>query len=284
MNKMKKENKLNFDILQEQLSNLEDDSRVVDNPMLYDSAIRNHLYYNEMLDSILRYSTKELNNNIFEIGFGTGTLTERLLNHDYLSFYAIEPEKRLYDYGFDKLFSLIENSGSTHKLYNTFFLNTDFLSFPEKTFSGVDENVYKFINNYFDIVTSSFVDHHIPEKDRENYYSRIFNLLKPGGSYVSGEEFIRSAENPFERELNLKEYHEHIIQDALNKGYEDTALLESIALNNGIKGTDELKTDPQTYHGYLTKAGFEVEAFLKIGPNGMDLSGVYVIKANKPGV
>lgn len=233
---------------------------VVDDPATYDQAIRKHPFYKEMTDLIVAMIKNHADSNrkILEIGAGTGTLTEKVIKISYSQYSVIEPEKDAFSYLKNKFSKL---RGSRHKL-----VNKDFLAIRgTKT---------------FDIIFSSFVDHHISFKKKPVYYKKIFNLLKPKGIYIAGEELIRDFVGEGERKKALKEYHGYIIQEVIQRGDFDMAEIELRALRNGLDKFDEYKTSLTHYIQTISATGFRIRKCQELGSKKSG-GGIYVVVAAK---
>lgn len=232
--------------------------KVVHDPAKYDRAIVNHPFYKEMVSEIIKIiksHTGNGNKNILEIGMGPGTLTESLLKLDLESFVGIEPEKEDYDY--------VKRKFSRADKKKIHFENVDMWDFSAK--------------KKFDIITTSFVDHHIPPDKKVNYYKKILSMLSPNGIYIAGEEPIGSYSNEDERILKLFKYHGYIIKTCIEQGFFEMAEIETRALKNGVEGWDEFKISSSEYHSILKKAGMKVKRFEKLGPSELEEAGIYVI-------
>lgn len=230
---------------------------VIRNPRDYDRAIWTHPFYKEMLTQIIdfgrAYSPKR--KRVLEIGAGTGTLTEKAvlcLNAD--KYIAIEPEEKAFRFLKDKLGSI-------------------------KNLELVNERIENFLGEKFDLVISSFADHHIPYEKKEGYYRTIFSILRPRHVYVSGEELLQNFENEKERTRVLKNYHGWVIRKCLEENHSLMAMIEAQALKNGIEKFDEHKTSLKKYLELMRSAGFEIIEKRKIGPDDSVLknSGIYVV-------
>lgn len=233
---------------------------VMDNPEKYDRAITAHPFYKEMVDSILNFASKfaVLDSKILEIGIGTGTLTEKLTPKLKFSKYVgIEPDKKCFDFYVKKFAG---KSGIV-------FLNEDV--------DSVKEN--------FDLIVSTFTEHHIPYEKKLDYFRKISKLLPKNGVYIAGEEFIGDFKNESERKSSLREYHGYIIEECSKRGFKKMAEIETLALENGLKKFDEFKTSLTKFLNTLKLSNLDVVEIKKIGPsnNILENSGIYVVLARK---
>ena len=239
------------------LENIPSGVSVLHRPQDYDRAIRVHPFYNEMAAKIIDFGNRYHpgRKKILEIGPFTGTLTERTIFCLNPKKYVVaEPEEEAFRFLKEKL-GYIEN------------------------LELVNEDLENLSGEKFDLVISSFVDHHIPYEQKEDYYRKINSLLHPGEVYVSGEEFIRDFENEKQKVNALKEYHGWIIQKCIEGNHFLMAEIEAHALKNGIENFDEYKTSLEKYLEYLKAADFEICEKEKIGPDDSVLknSGIYVV-------
>jgi len=230
--------------------------KVVNDPEKYDSAIVNHPFYKEMIKKVITTIKKHNSSpSILEIGMGTGTLTEHLLKLNFTEFEGIEPEKE--DYEFVKLkFKDFDKKKIAFKNIDLWNLKTD---------------------KKFDIITSSFVDHHIPPEKKLDYYKLILSLLKKDGLYIAGEEPISDYSNNDERIIKLFKYHGYIIKTCIENAHFDMAEIETRALKNGIEQWDEFKISVPKYKKILLDAKMNIIEFKKLGPDELSEAGVYVI-------
>lgn len=247
--------KFSFD-LTKTIENMKKNIKVVHDPAKYDRAIVNHPFYKEMVAEIIKTIKKHNSDpRILEIGMGPGTLTEHILKIDFKDFVGLEPEKEDFDYVKKKFFNIKKNKIN--------FKNEDLWTFSS------DEK--------FDIITTSFVDHHIPMDKKIKYYKKILDLLKPDGIYIAGEEPIGSYTNEDERILKLFQYHGNIIKTCIEEGFFEMAEIETRALKNGIECWDEFKIGSVMYKEILLESGMKVIRFDKLGPEELPEAGVYVV-------
>jgi len=244
--------------LEKLLENIPAGISVIRNPRDYDRAIRTHPFYKEMLTQIIdfgrAYSPKR--KRVLEIGAGTGTLTERAVFGvgQFDKYIAIEPDEGAFRF-------LKEKMGDTPKL------------------ELVNDRIENLAGEKFDLIISSFVDHHIPYEKKKEYYRKIHSLLHPEKAYVSGEEFVQDFKNEKERTDALKKYHGWVIRKCLEENHLLMAMIEAQALKNGIEKFDEYKTSLKKYLERMRSAGFEITEKRKIGPDDSVLknSGIYVV-------
>ncbi len=66
------------------------------------------------------------------------------------------------------------------------------------SYIAADYTTYQFTETY-DIVLSSLSIHHLTHEAKEKLYSSIFEILRPGGSFVNGDQFLGSTEESEKR-------------------------------------------------------------------------------------
>jgi len=238
------------------IENMKKNVKVVHDPEKYDKAIVVHPFYKEMIETIIK--TIKLNSkkpHILEIGMGTGTLTEHLINLEYKRLIGLEPERIDYEFVCKKFIKT--------KKPNVQFKNCDLWGFKPE--------------DKFDIIVSSFVDHHIPTDKKVKYYEKILDLLEINGIYLAGEELISDYSTDDERIIQLFKYHGYIIKTCIENSDFDMAEIETRALKNGIERWDEFKISSNKYKETLNEAKMNILRFDKLGPKELKNAGIYVI-------
>ena len=229
----------------------------------YDKHEENHAYYREMMDRMLEIFSSHFRlqsppYRVLEFGAGTGIFTSWLANQSSIGeIVAIEIDWHCYkklEYKFRNQKERIKAFHEDSRTYN-----------PE---------------GKFDCIFSSFADHHIRERDKEQYFQNVKRNLKTGGLVIVGDEFLRThnSSNEDERTAALEAYHHHIIKKAEEAGDEILVKLESLALESGIKKTGDFKVSCERYEQLLQQAGFKIEGKERIGPQegSEKIGGVYV--------
>ncbi len=128
--------------------------------------------YYDVLESVLR----ELGDNItgkriLDVGFGTGTLTNRLLK-DGAQVYGID-------------FSSSMVNIARKKMPEGIFEQYDFsVGFPE-SFSGAE----------FDNIISTYAIHHVPDEDKCRLFSDWMNILSESGRIIVGDICFESTQD-----------------------------------------------------------------------------------------
>ncbi len=102
----------------------------------------------------------------------------------------------------------------------------------------------------FDIILMQGVMHHVHGDDRAKFLQRSFELLKPDGILIIGDEFIKDYETEDERILNVAKFYLHIIDEARKGGFIELAEEEAKNLvDDCFSGTK--------YAGCATQKTFE---------------------------
>ena len=123
----------------------------------------------------------------------------------------------------------------------------------------VDDYVHHNFVQTYDAVVSSLSIHHLEDKEKMNFYTKIYGILNRGGIFVNGDQFIsRSASN------------EDKIQQKWIAGIENSGLTQK----EKEQAFELMKMDkPATIENnikWLEEAGFiDVELMYKYGPFGV---------------
>lgn len=248
--------------------------RVVSDLPRYDRAIRLHPGYDEMTASMVDAVTSVITGkkrilNVLELGPGTGTFTERLIEglrpHGIkLRLTFVEPDEQAAAFTSEKVKAL--NAGNVELNRESY---ADLLDLDK---------------GKFDVIVGSFAFHHISDKNKLASLERMRRLLGSGGLAVFGEEFVKHYENALERRHALAEYHAHVInrmlelgQSPSSNGERDMALIETLALVNGLENFDEAKISLSEFKALAEKAGFSVARQTKFFPSDSLERGVYTV-------
>lgn len=176
-------------------------------PELYINALQGHQYISQADQCMENIAEKYRKNDklstlckILDLGCGPGRLTYRFL------------EKNTHVVGIDISESFISYARQNHPagkqdLGSLEFRLSDFTS---------DGTLFNEDGTY-NIIVMQGVMHHIHGEDRTQFFKRSFDLLKPDGIMIIGDEFIKDYETEDERILNVAKFHLHIIDEA-NKG------------------------------------------------------------------
>lgn len=245
-------------------------------PKDYDEHEELHAYFIEMMEFMLRQIVGQRTERgasgrfrVLELGAGTGHFTRRLASVKDVDIVAVEIDAQCFELLHRKAKSLthvLDANGSSIHLFNE------------------DSCAYDPVGR-FDVVCSTFADHHIKPHDKSRYFQNIKDNLKPGGIFLAGDEFLPEYElSDLEaRRGALRLYHGHIIDIARKQGHEVLAGLEAKALDSGIREIGDFKLSCSSYESKVSEAGFSFNK-VKIGPvDRDDLGGVYVYEMRARG-
>lgn len=228
----------------------------------YDAHEEKHAYFREMLEKMIDLLPLAGKSplRILEMGAGTGILTKRLAALPSVGeVFAIEYDWACYHHLRDNM----------------------------RRFQGKVITEYKDSRTFdppgkFDVIVSSFADHHIRPGDKRRYFENVIRNLKTGALYIVGDEFLREHDpaNETERVAALHAWHDHVIELAEKDNERILAELERESLISGIERKGDFKLPCSIYESMLRKAGFAFEKFL-IGPQDIsDIGGIYVYRAS----
>jgi len=153
-------------------------------------------FYTCIVDSIA-YSTKH--SHILDIGAGTGLLTS-FIYHVY--------------------------SGSHYTLID---ISEEMINQAKKRFTGLgnfdyiiaDYSNYKF-NKKFDVVVSALSIHHIENKEKEELFQKIFDILESGGIFINGDQFLSrspSIEESIQNKWKLRIFNSGLSKKEIDGAY-----------------------------------------------------------------
>jgi SAM-dependent methyltransferase len=145
--------------------------------------------------------------HIIDVGCGPGRLTHKIgkLGPEYFT------------YGLDISESFIKFAKDNKPFGNQgHFLCEDFTNPPSNSFLPTGE-----------IILMQGVLHHVHGEDRAKFLQRSFDLLKPGGILIIGDEFVKDYESEEERILNVAKFYLHIIDEARKGGLDELAKEEA---------------------------------------------------------
>ncbi|MDP1884457.1 MAG: class I SAM-dependent methyltransferase [Candidatus Moranbacteria bacterium] len=156
---------------------------------IYDQVVLKMLpFYSEMHADMTEQIAKEKTENlkILELGFGTGTLTYRIMN-EYPNAEVL---------GVDNHEENIAKA--TEKLKD--FLHFKSLKADFKSFE-TDE--------LFDAVVSALSIHHLSDQEKQDYFKFIFEKLKAGGRFIIGD-LVKSSDE--------EEWHKYLVDTMGEEG------------------------------------------------------------------
>ena len=273
-----------FDRFAREVFNTNELSNYIDISIYHENE-KFHPYYKDMLDEIIKLIEIDINNirelrhwyplKILEIGPGTGILTEMYASKKYcsqdgrplLKIDLIEKDGQCFKFLEKKL----EKEIFFSKLYHEDFLEHNFHS------------------KKYDLIITSFSNHHIERSKVPRFYEEIYELLENDGKFIFGEEYLPEYDEEDEESYKkaLFTYHINIISNAINtglktgeNGYFKLAELENILLNQEIKGQGEYKVSLASAEGDLKNAKFDY-TFSLIGPTDVSVGGIYYCIAKK---
>lgn len=164
----------------------------------YDLHEEEHAYYCEMMDQMISASDLHLpgissRRRVLEFGAGTGLFTKRLATIPQLDIIAVELDWACYHIlrlRMEAMRNMLEQRGSCFTAENK-----DCRSFNPA--------------GQFQVIFSSFADHHIFLTDKERYFANVRQNLLPSGLFVVGDEFLpeHDERSPEARQKALKIYH-----------------------------------------------------------------------------
>ena len=156
---------------------------------IYDEIVLKMLpFYPEMHQEMVRlinYSPED-KIEVLEPGFGTGSLTYLILKK----------------FPRAKVLGIDNNSENVSKAKTKL---KDFSGFTYKL--GSFQNVG--LDQKYDIVLSALAIHHLSDKEKLQYFSDIFQILKPGGRFIIGD-IVKSEDE--------QEWHSYLVKTMGNEG------------------------------------------------------------------
>jgi hypothetical protein len=220
---------------------------------------------------------------ILEIGPGTGLLTNKYINcinrinennckyrlFCEIDLIEINSENNLF---LENVIKNNQNQKMTINLYNENF---------------IAKNLEK---KSYDLILSSFTNHHIQYTEVQLFYDKISDLLCSKGKFIFGEEYVPHFDlnNDAERIRSLVIYHNRIIFEATsnmlfsNNEIEKNCFLkltelEHISLQKGINKDGEYKVSEKQAKSSMKEAKLNLVICNKIGPkdDDVDWGGVY---------
>ena len=120
----------------------------------------------------------------------------------------------------------------------------EFVDYAKKTFPKANFilGAFEDINiepSRFDVVFSQGVLHHVHGDTRKLWFKKIFDILKPNGKLIVGDEYIPNFRNEAERKIKLVVFYSHIIAEALNGSFEFLATEEARNLIDDVTAGGE---------------------------------------------
>jgi predicted O-methyltransferase YrrM len=256
----------------------------------YDQCEQLHPYFADMRKTMIQslLDWKQESPKILESGAGTGILTDEIL----------------------RILSGQKNPGKLLSMEydNEYFdyLSEKMKNYPDFVSIHKDAKVYD-PPGKFDLIFSSFADHHIVrnDEDAQKYYTNIKRNLFKGSVFIVGDEFLRDHDrNDFGDRIHaIQEYHQHIIEQSkidrqkmgANKDlYDGLVQLETEAMNSGVRGVQDpssprsgdFKVSIAHFKERIERAGLRIIEITPIGPKNesvrKSVGGIYVIQVGLP--
>ncbi len=231
----------------------------------YDQHEEKHAYFVEMMAKMLEFlpvAASPGTLRVLELGAGTGIFTRRLAAHPSIGeIVAVE-----FDWACCHTLkhNVQEFGGKVKVEYH-----------DSRTFNP---------EGVFDVIVSSFADHHIRKSDRDRYFKNVLRNLKPGAPFLVGDEFLREHDTSDEesRKAALLRYHGHIIDIAKSQNEQVLVRLEQEALESGLHRIGDFKVSCGEYEQALHRAGLKYNRFCIGPPEPNDVGGVCVYLATCP--
>ncbi|MEM9554004.1 MAG: class I SAM-dependent methyltransferase [Acidobacteriota bacterium] len=259
-----------------------------------------HAYYLDMHDTMLEIFEEFRRDrprpiSVLELGAGTGTFTQKLIERGDLDLTAIEIDWLCYGALVETVKAIDGTSGEASPGGGPRSARhmQDFLtakhSFTNRRLGAEvlchNEDARDFdpggSEGRYHVIFSSFADHHIVSVDKRRYFDNIRDNLEPGGLVIVGDEYLPPHADA-DREQALRTYHQHIIDVThANHGQDAEGLirLETAALESGLNELGDFKLSCAQYERYVVEAGFRFEKRL-IGPaspaEAERVGGIYV--------
>lgn len=131
----------------------------------YDKTLGKIGFHSDLLSMVVKHTAIKKNDNVLDIGCGTGLLSLKLLQKADCGITGIDNSKEMMAVFQDKIQRLKLTSKITCKM--------------------MDANELNFEKETFDKVVSSVTLHHL--KNKTKLIKKVYKILKPGGIFVIGE-------------------------------------------------------------------------------------------------
>ncbi len=214
-------------------------------PDVYINALQGHQYIPQADECIMRIVKKHVLSNdeayILDLGCGPGRLTWKLAQQTTGTVIGTDISEEFIHYA-----NGIPKNILTYKTGKVLFRQLDFSQNKEIYGQGMKDTIKS-----FDIILMQGVMHHVHGIEREIWLKKCFDLLKPNGILVIGDEFIRDYKDEEQRKIFVAQFYCHIIHEALKGGFIELAKEEAKNLiDDAFSGTNYagLATDETIKH------------------------------------
>ena len=121
----------------------------------------------------------------------------------------------------------------------------------------IDSNILK---GHFDFIYSSFAIHHLPLADKKRLYSKIYNMLTPGGCFVHNDVVAPLS-------ARIENWYLRLWREWIDQFPDKTVSAGMDAIPEKYKESpDDFPDSLETHLDILRKTGFiDVDCFLKYG-------------------
>jgi SAM-dependent methyltransferase len=231
----------------------------------YDNYEEDHPFYRRMHTTMLgelreRVTDKGRHLCILEVGSGTGLFTKRLIGLPNVDVVSVDPDPR----------GCAIQREKCEGVDNLTIVPADILSITR--------------DDVFDVIMSSFSEHHIRPEQRKAYFDKLLSLLRRDGYIIIGDEFLREYEgdNIASYREAVQAYHQYIIDLAKKKGLHQFVPLEEAAMKSGLSNDDsriDFKVSLKEYRQAAAEAGLCIVAEHCVSDVAMSslVGGMYVV-------
>lgn len=210
-------------------------------PKLYLNTLQGHQYIpqaDQCIRNIIKEYCQKSNDicpRILDLGCGPGRLTLSIAENN-CHIIGLDISENFITYANESYWNNEIRKGSVE------FQQLDFADYDAKS-----------NDNYqtFDVILMQGVMHHIHGESRSKFIQKCFDLLKPSGILIIGDEFIADYESEDGRILNAAKFYLHIINEAMKGGFNELAEEEAKNLiDDCFSGTK--------YAGHATEETFNI--------------------------
>lgn|GEM_PF-1922772 len=196
-------------------------------PEEYINALQGHQYIPQADQCILNVVKNHVNENaeakIIDLGCGPGRLSLRLAQSTKGIVVGADISESFINYAISSIVELKEPIINKRVL----FACVDFVAeIPNRNSLEQTWNIFTW-HGAIDCIVMQGVMHHIHGEDRAKFLKKSFDLLKPGGILVIGDEFIKEYDYEDARIFNVINFYLHIIDEARKGGFDELAKKEA---------------------------------------------------------